>query len=125
VLIEVGDAIAECLGGVVVGQMAHARSDVQDAYGVGSGRGEGGQLCGEEGQARVSGEVVCRFDDARGPFPDSGLRRFQPVFEVALGGAFGRGVAGWPVGLTSLSGTWCAARHSWMSASSLGSRPGK
>jgi hypothetical protein len=43
---EVGDAVAECVGGVVVGQIAHTRSDLQDSHGVVAGRGE----CDESSQ---------------------------------------------------------------------------
>jgi len=81
---------------VVVGQSTKACRSVQDACGVVTGRLEGVQLGGEDGQSRVGGEGGDGLDDAWGPFPDAGFGGQEPVVEVVLGVALCQGPASWP-----------------------------
>jgi hypothetical protein len=93
---EVGDAVAEGVGGVVVGQRGLACRAVQDPFSVVAGLVQGGQLGGKDGQARITGEGGHGVDEARDPVPDAGFGDFELVVELALGLPFGRRPAEWP-----------------------------
>ena len=95
---ERGDAVAERVGGVVVGQVGLCCGLGEEFGDVCPGLAEGGEAGGEDGQAGVAGHLWCGIGDAGCPFADAGLCGLEPKVEAALGVVFGGRVGGRPGG---------------------------
>ncbi|MFN8120016.1 MAG: hypothetical protein U0R67_10685 [Micropruina glycogenica] len=86
---EVGDAVAEGVGGVFDGQRAERCGVGELPVEVGSASGEVGQVCGEGGQRGVAGARGGGVGDLGEPIADAGLAGLEGPLEAALGVVFG------------------------------------